>query len=94
MRALKALGNGLSVGSARVLRRVRLGSRSLRYWWQRRTRGWDDSDLWDLAETTAKFMLPRLRRFVEYHHGYPADLDPQEWNRILGEMIWLLECHA
>lgn len=39
--------------------------RALRFWWQRRTRGWDDSDTWDLDHTLARWLAPRLRRFRE-----------------------------
>lgn len=61
--------------------------RSLRYWWQRRTRGWDDSELWSLDCTIARFALPRLRRFAEIRHGEPSD-------EVLGELIWFLEQHV
>ena len=39
--------------------------RSLRFWWQRGTRGWDDSETWGLDGTLARFILPRLQRFKE-----------------------------
>ena len=39
--------------------------RNLKYFWQRRTRGWDDSDLYSLDYTIAKFVLPRLKVFAE-----------------------------
>lgn len=74
--------------------------RGLRYWWQRRTRGWDDSDLWSLDYTLAKWIVPRLERFKEVRAGVPyiegfevcgthaqynaAEL---EWVRILDKMI-------
>lgn len=39
--------------------------RSIRFFIQRRTRGWDDSDTWSLDITVARFLAPRLRRFME-----------------------------
>jgi hypothetical protein len=48
--------------------------------WQRRTRGWDDSELWNLDYTFTKYILPRLKRFraveleAEYA-GVPQDLE-------------------
>jgi hypothetical protein len=39
--------------------------RWLRFWWQRRTRGWDDSETWGLDTSLARLILPRLRRFRE-----------------------------
>ena len=32
-------------------------------WFQRRIRGWDDRDTWDLDNTMAALLLPRFRRF-------------------------------
>lgn len=36
--------------------------RIIKYWFQRRCRGWDDGDTWSLDCTMAALMLPRLRR--------------------------------
>lgn len=38
-------------------------SHTYRRLWQRITRGWDDSDTWNLDTTFAAYMLPRLRRY-------------------------------
>lgn len=62
-----------------------------RFLWQRVTQGWDDSDTWNLDYTVAKFMLPRLRRFIELNCGYPPSITWEEWQRILGELVWMLE---
>lgn len=37
----------------------------VRAFFQRRTRGFDDSDLWSLHYTILKFVLPRLKRYRE-----------------------------
>lgn len=52
----------------RLFRRLKI---SLKHWWQRRTRGWDDSDLWSLDYTLAKWIIPRLERFKEVRNGIP-----------------------
>ena len=39
----------------------------MKRWFQRRTRGWDDSDTWALDMTMAELMLPRFKRFRELH---------------------------
>ena len=65
--------------------------RSIRYFWQRVTRGWDDSDTWSLDYTIAEFALPRLRRFKEINVCYPSDLDPESWDEILDDMIYAME---
>ena len=40
-------------------------SRWLRFWWQRRTRGFDEEELWGLNSNIVDFLLPRLRAFRE-----------------------------
>lgn len=50
-------------------------------WWnikaffQRRIRGFDDSEVWSLDDTILKFILPRLKRFREKDtHAWPGAL--------------------
>jgi hypothetical protein len=62
--------------------------RAVRFWFQRRTRGFDDSELWSLDHTILAFALPRLRRFREISHSFPADFfdtHPCERWRLSGE---------
>jgi hypothetical protein len=51
-----------------------LGLRRLTFWWQRRTRGFDDSDTWSLDFTICKFAMPRIRHLAATTHGYPSEL--------------------
>lgn len=39
--------------------------RAIKYWWQRQTRGFDDSETWSLDWTFYIWMLPRLKRYFE-----------------------------
>lgn len=68
----------------------------IKWWWQRRVRGWDDRDIWSLDITIAKFVLPRLKYLREHHCGYPCDLQEIEWDMILDEVIesfeLIIEC--
>jgi hypothetical protein len=66
------------------LRRIK---RSIKFWWQRRTRGWDDSETWNLDYHTAKFLVPRLIRFKELTNAYPPNLSKNEWDAVLDQMI-------
>ncbi len=65
--------------------------RSIRFFFQRLIRGWDDSDTWSLDFTISKFVLPRLKRYKEItivdweHHNSEAGCD------ILEELIWMHE---
>ena len=54
---------------------------------QRMTRGFDDSETWNLDITIAKFIFPRLKAFKECNHGFPSSLTEKKWNKILDEMI-------
>jgi hypothetical protein len=61
---------------------------SISFYFQRRKRGFDDSETWNLDSSLAKIILPRLKRFKELSDGFPAELEEGEWDKILDEMIW------
>ena len=54
---------------------------------QRRFRGFDDTELWNLDFTIARFVAPRLKAFKEILHGYPPSLTFEEWKATLDKMI-------
>lgn len=68
--------------------------RSIRLWWQRRTRGWDESDWWSLDITISKFVLPRLKEFRDKTISHPSDTSMTEWRSILDDMIYAHEYKA
>ena len=61
------------------------------YRYQKITRGFGDNELWDFDTTIATYMIPRLKRFKELQHGYPANLKEEEWNEILDQIIYSFE---
>lgn len=69
----------------------RLFRRFWRFWWQRRTRGWDDSETWNLDTHAARFLLPRLRRFKEVTLCHPHGLTEESWQAVLDDMIYALD---
>ena len=71
--------------------KLSLIKRSIRFWWQRRTRGWSDDETWCLDHTLAKHIVPRLKRFKELNNGHPGELTEKKWDKILDEMIWTFE---
>ena len=71
--------------------RLYLWRRSLWYFWQRRTRGWDDSVTWNLNDEIIAFIAPRLRRFRELNDGYPGNMSEESWNAELDEMCWSVD---
>lgn len=68
--------------------------RSIRFWWQRRTRGWDDSETWSLDYSLPKVILPRLKRFRDLTIGTPGELSPDDWNNMLDKMIAAFEFYG
>ena len=61
--------------------------RAKKYKEQRMTRGFDDSETWNLDITISKFLVPRLKAFNECNNGFPSRLTKKKWNKILEEMI-------
>lgn len=65
--------------------------RSLKFWWQRRTRGWSDDVTWNLNDELAKWLVPRLKQYKKLNIGFPFHLTMEEWDEIIDEMIWTFE---
>ena len=68
--------------------------RDVKFFFQRMTRGWDDSETWNLDTRLAEHILPRLKRFREVTIGCPADISWEEWTAALDKMIAAFEWHA
>ena len=79
-------------------------SRWEEYKQQRFERGFDNSELWNLDSTIAKFIAPRIKEFVKYAGGVPGRiyfkyenqengdiLAQEEWDNILEEIVWTFE---
>lgn len=77
--------------SLSLVRRLQRAAQGTRFWWQRRTRGWDDSALWSLDSHLAQVILPRLRAFREQTCAYPDGMTFEEWQGKLGNMIRAFE---
>jgi hypothetical protein len=76
--------------------------RKLKFLYQRWIRGWDDSETWDLDVQMLKFVLPRLKRFIELNNAIPSKFivkyphinsscQLEEYNKILYEIVWMCE---
>lgn len=69
----------------------RLYRREFKYMSQRWSRGFDDSELWNLDLTIAEFVLPRLKAFSEYNSSHPASLTEEQWKEALNKMARAFE---
>ena len=64
----------------------------IKWFWQRLTRGFDDTELWNLDNTIAEFVLPRLKAFRNYTKGFPVEFNSlEEWQEAIDKMIFFFE---
>lgn len=64
----------------------------IKYWWQRRTRGYDDLEVWNPYIYIARFAIPRLKAYRKNLHGHPVNLNSmEEWEAIIDKIILSLE---
>lgn len=60
----------------------------LKYFFQRRFRGWDDRVVYNLDYETFVFLAPRLKRFAELTVTYPAKFKSlDEWKKELNDIV-------
>lgn len=54
--------------------------------------GVSDQECWCLADTIARYTLPRLKHFKKMNrYGYPPDMTPEQWEQTIDEVIWAFE---
>lgn len=58
---------------------------------QRIENGFDESELWNLDYTIARFIHPRLKQFSEYVISYPTGMTCEEWEDKLKQMVKAFE---
>lgn len=61
---------------------------------QRLSRGFDDTECWNLNTTFAKYILPRLKVFEEHTNLYPPNMTNTEWHVIINKMITAFEYYV
>lgn len=60
-----------------------------KYKQQRIERGFDDTELWNLEFTIAKYVLPRLIEFRKVMNGYPANVESfEKYQEMVDKMIY------
>ena len=66
--------------------------RMVKFFFQRRFRGFDDSETWDLGDEFYKWLYPRLKRYTEITIGHPLDCKShKEWIDTLTYRVKQLE---
>lgn len=61
--------------------------RTIKWGWQRATKGYCTWDLWDLDAHLLQLIPASLRAFKKDNIGYPSELTYEKWNKIIDEMI-------
>jgi hypothetical protein len=69
------------------LTNFQFAKRSIRFFFQRLIRGWDDRETYSLDCSLAKIIVPRLKRFKEVSIAVPVNLEEKEWSEIIDTMI-------
>lgn len=66
--------------------------RTIKWGWQRATKGYSDYDTWNLDGYYSNMMIASLSQFRAEVIGYPGYLgNIEEWNAILDKIIFLLK---
>jgi hypothetical protein len=89
----------------RLWYKISLIPQKIKFFFQRKIRGFDDSIIWDLGYETLKWLSPRLELYIQkgifnnkdnglfYHEVYDYKtkkyLTEKEWKKILQEILWL-----
>lgn len=72
-----------------IKRQFKNARRSVRFFFQRVRRGWDDSETWSLDFSLSQLILPRLKRFKTLRNSMIIS-DP-EWDHDMDKMIKAFE---
>ena len=68
--------------------------RGIKWFWQRKTRGWDDREIYSLDITIAQFIIPRLKFYHDNYGGCPSGLTEEKWKEIVGKILHTFELIA
>lgn len=64
---------------------------SIKHFFQRLFRGWDDRETWNLDYEFYKWLYPRLKRFYEVSLTVPKNKTTEEWDLEIAVTIKTLE---
>lgn len=69
------------------MRKIKYFFRDIKYSYQRIRYGWCDRDTWDIDYWFLSVIPPMLQHLRDNKHGYPSDMEEDEWDHILETMI-------
>ena len=65
--------------------------RMVKFFFQRRIRGFDDSETWALDWTFYNWIYPRLKRFAKVMQAYPTNTTYEDWKAELEKRVKQLD---
>lgn len=77
-----------------ILDKIKSIPQQIKWFFQRRMRGFDDLEWWNLCIYLKEWLTPRLEIFIKNREknknfcGYPPDLTNTKWNNILNKILW------
>lgn len=64
-------------------RNIKTARQWIKWSWQRAFRGYADCDLWSIDFYISEILSNMIKDFRENTHGYPNELTPEDWDKIL-----------
>lgn len=63
----------------------------IKWFIQRGRRGFADCDVWDFDIYLSRIIKDGLKELKQWKDGYPCDVSPKEWDKILSDIIYTFE---
>jgi len=77
--------------SCRFCHKVEMIPKEIKWFWQRGTRGWADSDVWSIDWFLCDIMPPMLKQLKKNKMGYPCGTSQKKWEKILDDIAYMFE---
>lgn len=60
---------------------------TIKYAYQRLTRGYDDRLFWDMQEYIDPMVVAFVKNLREHGHGHPSEMTQKKWNKVLDTIL-------
>lgn len=60
---------------------------TIKFAWQRLTRGYDDRLFWSLADYIDPMIVAHVKNLREEGHGHPVNISEKKWDKVLDTII-------
>lgn len=77
-------------GEMYLISQIKIIINELKFAWQRAWRGYDDPSWWNIDDNFIETHKTLLQKLKDNLHGHPIDMTFNEWEKVLNEMIYLI----